>query len=255
MKRLRLPIAVIVTALVSFWYSIAKPEVLYRYRWTVEINTPTGVKSGSSVIETRLLENPGWLPDVGVAGTRVFGEAVFVDLGSGKNVIAILAKGSTGQADVDFCELVPSALGIRGCGGVAAMRPALAKAGSKIWPVPREATPTIVTFTDLNDPLTAKVVFASQYGSLSAIDAFAEILGQGYGLNNSTVEIVPSGLWPLNQIPLPFANPVTGTPVTKRIEGRILRLSDVNSWNRPLNELPWKADRFLAGSGAFKREL
>ena len=74
-----------------------------RYRVTLEIDTPDGVKSGSSVIGVRR-SNP---PDVvGVSlglrylitggplyPARYYGDAPFVDLGGGRHAIMLLGKG------------------------------------------------------------------------------------------------------------------------------------------------------------------
>ena len=58
----------------------------HKYRLTVEVETPDGVKSASGVLAV--------IPDRGYnrgGQTRTRGDAVFVDLGGGKNLVALLA--------------------------------------------------------------------------------------------------------------------------------------------------------------------
>src|SRR3546814_16079322 len=56
---------------------------------TVEVETPTGVRSGSSVIETTITKGPRTGQGSGLTATMK-GEAVAVDLGSGQTLFALL---------------------------------------------------------------------------------------------------------------------------------------------------------------------
>ncbi len=60
----------------------------YRYRMTVEIDTPQGVRTGSSVIEVATSQGSG-VPNRNL-GYRVRGEAVAVDLPARQTVFALL---------------------------------------------------------------------------------------------------------------------------------------------------------------------
>jgi hypothetical protein len=77
-------------ALIYGWYQINYPTCTFRYKLTAEVMTPEGLKSGSSVIEVSYssghpIPNPGrWSADT------VTGEAVYVDLGGGKNLFVLL---------------------------------------------------------------------------------------------------------------------------------------------------------------------
>jgi hypothetical protein len=85
---------------VYFGYKQLYPTYTYRYRLSVEVETPDGLRSGSSVIEVRYEMFPKIVTDRDHI-SRVFGEAVFVDLGRGKNVVALLASGPRGE-DVGY---------------------------------------------------------------------------------------------------------------------------------------------------------
>ena len=80
----------------AFVYETAQTYV-HRFRLTIEVDTPSGLKSGSSVLESAWGLKADWIPQTGGAvGNLRRGEAVFVDLGGGRNVIAILGLGPTG---------------------------------------------------------------------------------------------------------------------------------------------------------------
>ncbi|MEQ1648013.1 MAG: hypothetical protein ABL901_16940 [Hyphomicrobiaceae bacterium] len=54
------------------------------------------------------------------------------------------------------------------------------------------------------------------------IDVIAKTFGGGYAFKRALVEIVPSGIWPLSALDLPFnLLGLTGTPVTRGIEKRL----------------------------------
>jgi hypothetical protein len=61
-----------------------------RFRLSLEIDTPTGLKSGSSVITASFQETSWGLPEATGVRSYLRGEAVFVDLGGGKSVIMLL---------------------------------------------------------------------------------------------------------------------------------------------------------------------
>jgi hypothetical protein len=63
----------------------------YRYRLTVEVDTPDGLKTGSSVIEvSTALGGPNDIPSPGSLFTEARGEAVAVDLGERGVLFALL---------------------------------------------------------------------------------------------------------------------------------------------------------------------
>ena len=82
-----------------------------RFRIIIEVDTPDGIKSGSSVIETTYFESGGWGP-VEARGVRsqAKGQAVFVDLGEGRNLVAILGFGSNGTDESKIFDLTRVAL-------------------------------------------------------------------------------------------------------------------------------------------------
>jgi len=129
-----------------------------RYRMTVEIETPTGIRSGSSVREVRFSEGGDWFPfGESKAHADVVGEAVGVKLPSGQVVYALLA----GQAnDLNYASgLLGRTLGIN----------PKAKTGRyDIWPNPTGEIldlPLFAYFQDKSDPTTFKVISKEEFES------------------------------------------------------------------------------------------
>jgi hypothetical protein len=180
----------------AFYYSC--PD--HRYRLTIEIDTPEGVKSGSSVIAVYASDVKWGLPEAKGFRSRITGEAVFVDLGSGRNVIALLAHGKGAERNkMDFLA-----------------QAAFARAGLKVeWSEAKnlkgsavltgELVPTMVRFSNLDDPSTAKVVYATESYEVRdgqgryigkndrvAIDEFEAAFGLGYRFKRAWIEITRS---------------------------------------------------------------
>lgn len=169
-------------------YKLAYPTYIYRYRMTVEVMVGSTVHSGSSVIEIKINKQPQF-GDVGPYISHVRGEAVYVDLGRGRNVIALLASGPDAQDDDYPKYIVPNLFGLAFNDQDLAELSTLS--GSKV--LPSGQLPTFVTITDLDDPKTVRVV---------PLGAFPQIFGSDVHLKNVRIEM-------------------TGDPVTKRIEQKL----------------------------------
>lgn len=138
------------------------------------------MKSGSSVIETISFDS-GWGP-LEARGVRseARGEAVFVDLGGGRNVIAILGWGPDGRDTDKIYGLTRAAL-------APSQRvswkdePNLKGSGE----LPSDYIPTLITFSDLNDPKTARVVQPHD---------FPDVFGQGFRFRGAKVETTRDAL-------------------------------------------------------------
>ncbi len=65
---------------------------VHRFRLTVEVDTPDVPRSAASVIEVER-KAIRWPVRGGRYAHHVRGEAVYVDLGGGRNVVAVLAHG------------------------------------------------------------------------------------------------------------------------------------------------------------------
>jgi len=79
-------------------YAWKYPTYSYQFRITVEVDTVDGVKTGASVLQVRTNQFPYWVTlGNNNSNTWVRGEAVFVDLGRGRSLIALLALGENAE--------------------------------------------------------------------------------------------------------------------------------------------------------------
>jgi len=184
-------------------YKLFYPDYTYRYRLTVEIDTPDGVKSGSSVIEVHTIQWPKWLKGLfagNYSQSFVKGEAVFVDLGDGKNVVALLARGPEARlygmsrlAQRAFFSFPRESF----------MTPdntkKLASMLGEDKDLNGELIPTLISLSNVNDSKTAKVVYANELSKFNgsktsilvnkvAVDNMAT-LGKGVSFKRAYISI------------------------------------------------------------------
>jgi hypothetical protein len=175
----------------------------YRYRLTVEVETPEGVKTGSSVIEVRQSIGRTAMDGFGEqVFLRIRGEAVAVDLPDGRTLYALLRSGG----DVEWAARVIPLLS-PDAGDENSLDDFLLLEGKKElprkWTVQgpfnnASAYPMMVTFGDPADPTSVAQVDP---------DDLAAIFGEGVKLKRITVEL-------------------TDDPVTTGIEERLGWLSE-----------------------------
>jgi hypothetical protein len=141
--------------------------------------------------------------------TRTKGDAVFVDLGGAKNLVALLAHVDK-TVDLDGMNYV--ALRAYNAAGRKVSFNEMSRMTGAV-PVQGALIPILVTFADPADPRTARAVPPDQVEAA---------LGRGFHLHGISAEVVPNGLWPLD-----FGG-FLGEPVTRGIETRLPWLSAAN---------------------------
>ncbi|MBR0993918.1 hypothetical protein JQ580_24650 [Bradyrhizobium japonicum] len=175
----------------------------HKYRLTVEVTTPDGIKTGSGVLAV--------VPDRNYnrgGRTTMRGEAVFVDLGQngahGKNLIALLVHRQGPKLDFDDINYVA----LRAYGAARGNRVSFndIQRQTGVVPVQADQVPVLVSFGDPNAPGTARLV---------AGDNAEAVLGEGYAIRAVTVEVVPNGFWPID-----FGGAL-GVPVTRGLEAKL----------------------------------
>ena len=190
------PIALLAALVIGDQIRINRPA--HKYRLTLEVETPEGRKSASGVVAVH--------PDRSYTRrgqTRTLGDAVFVDLGQGKNLVALLAH-------IDKTVVLDDI-------NYVALRAYTAAQGKRVSfnemsrltgmvPVKDALIPVLVSFADPASPDTARAV---------APDDAEAVLGKGYRLQGITAEVVPNGYWPLD-----FGGAL-GEPVTRGIEAKL----------------------------------
>ncbi len=125
----------------------------YRFRMTVEVDTPQGLRTGSSVYQVSAYNTGSILPDAAKRDWQIKGEAVAVDLPGGRTLFALLRTGAhfTDMMGLSMNSLHPD---FEGTGydvvGVAG------DLASGDYPGPAEVAPAdyplLVTFRDMQDP-------------------------------------------------------------------------------------------------------
>lgn len=165
----------------------------YRYRLTVEVETPQGLRTGSSVFEVSGQETYAFAPPE-ATGVHSYadGEAVAVDLPSGQTLFALPRSEYQTDAAVAFAPMAYRALLIRKLGanpgsvdkihelkrqtGAAVLPRYVKLAGSR----PVNIYPMLVRFRDLRDPKSVEAVDPSD---------LAASFGRGTVLKRITVKI------------------------------------------------------------------
>jgi hypothetical protein len=217
------------------------PRASLRYRMTVEVETPAGLKTGSSVLESTLISGPNTGGASGLQST-LKGEAVAVDLPGGQTLFALLSSPSQHSASDYQDQLFNDAL-LAGAVSVPPM-PRLYKSAewvemrkvaSEIKPaltLPPALYPMLVWFKDIRDPKSVEAVEPR---------ALAVTFGAGVTLKRITLA-------------------VTSDAVTTGIEKRLAWLRDVGETRStlipdPPRLLKYASEIQLLEPSAFSTEL
>jgi hypothetical protein len=190
------PLALLAALVIGDQIRINRPG--HKYRLTLEVETPSGMRTASGVLAVT--------PDRGYSNggkTRTSGDAVFVDLGGAKHLVALLAH--PGQT-IDFDGI--NYVALRAYGEAGGQRVSFSQMSKMtgIVPVTGALIPLLVVFADPADPKNMRSV---------APDDLAAALGPGYRLHRITAEVVPNGFWPVD-----FGGPL-GEPVTRGIDAKL----------------------------------
>ena len=197
MKLLKWAGPVVLLAAIVIGDRIRTERPAHKYRLTVEVETPDGVRSASNVVSVHPYR--GYQPG---GKTTSRGEAVLVDLGGGKNLAALMLHDDGGRADFDGANFV-AMRAYQAAGRKIAFRDVGSQTGAV--PVTGELMPVLAS---VSDPANAATLARLMPDDLSP-------LGQGIRLRAVTVEAVPNGLWPLD-----FGGSL-GEPVTRGIATRL----------------------------------
>jgi hypothetical protein len=191
------PIALLAVLVIGDQIRINRPG--HKYRLAVEVETPEGVKSASGVMAVT--------PDRGYSRkghTQTSGDALFIDLGGGKNLLALLAHADNKMLDLDGINYVA----LRAYGASTGKRVPFSEMSQLrgVVPVKGELIPVLATFADPADPATMRIV---------PPENLEAIFGRGFRLRGLTAEVVPNGFWPID-----FGGAL-GEPVTRGIDAKL----------------------------------
>lgn len=215
MKRLGI-IALSIVALIGL-YKLSYPTYSCRYRMTVNVEVDGQLRSGSSVIEYSITKQMQFLPGVNPEKHDAEGQAVFVDLGGQRSLIALLKSGRYAE-DMNFpVRVVPEHFGLTNDRQLAALPGLRGK-----WDLAESDLPTLATLSDLSDSATLRIVRP---------DDLQQIFGRGIRWRGVTIEM-------------------TTDPVTCGLQGR---LPFMNSQKRILQTANQNPRRFIPDWYAFVR--
>jgi hypothetical protein len=223
------PLLILAALVVGDQIRINRPN--HKYRLTIEVETPEGVKSASSVMAVH--------PDRSYSRggkTTTRGDAVFVDLGGGKNLVALLAHV---EKSVEFDEINYVALRAYRAAGQNVSFNQMSRLTGTVA-VEGTVIPVLVSFADPADPGTARAVQP---------DSIESALGKGIRLRGISAEVVPNGVWPLD-----FGGPL-GDPVTRGIETKLPWLKEAdNPSGRALQAAGLRTGEGVEAKEAFTRK-
>jgi hypothetical protein len=171
------------------------------------------------------------------AADRACRSALFVDLGQGNNVVALLAYGDDGS-NFDNASFLPTRLfGARD--RRISFRDVKTLAGTPAVGVPEQLRPVFVSFADLADPKSARRINPADLGAS---------FGKDYRLQSVSLDVIANGFWPLD------VGGVLGEPVTRGIEARLPWLKIPGSAAVALQAAGLKAGGGFEPEAAFTRK-
>ena len=205
-------------------------EYSWRYKMTVEVKTPEGIKTGYAVREVNLILTPQYYGPKGEYSSKIHmkGEAVEVDLGERGVLFAITGGYWLGVDHGKNLPFYAFPINDEGFGGETTIKggeyySSLEKVKADLKP---ELYPLLVTFSDINDPKTVVAVLEVEpcnnqndenddcVGKPPHVtrDHFEELFGKGVHLENITIEM-------------------TNEPITWSISKKLPWLKDYNNKN------------------------
>ncbi len=193
--------ALIATLIGYVLWERAFPAQSLRYRLTVEVETPEGIKTGSSVIEVRYSQGTA-LGDVSGFQSRIWGEAVYVDLGQRGNLVVTLTRSESGRNTARGPSELPHILFDLDTKRLGSWGNPPAQ-GSR--DVPPEMLPTLVTFRDPADPMSVELVQPDQLKSS---------LGTGVRIARSSIQMTDDRATPRIESKLPWLSALLRNELT-----------------------------------------
>lgn len=192
--------AFIATAVVSLTGCGSAPTHSYRFKLTVEVTTPAGLRSGMSVYEVSAKSLNAILPDQADRTWSTKGEAVVVDLPGGQTLFALL---KTGAIHGDMASLSMEALDPAFNNDVveSARRISQGQGISSPAIVERTNYPVLVRFKNISDPKSIQNVNS---------DDLAAIFGTGFAVKRIFVEVSDAPVTAGIEKRLPSYGPETG---------------------------------------------
>lgn len=189
MKRAAIVLLSITLSLVILLPIVARrifgTPIHYGYRLHVQLNSPAGVLTGSSLY---VLNATRGRPYVTGGGPYMWGEAIVLTGNNGKKIVVAVPDNEFPRKVFDVkinYEEIENGHSI-------SSKLANIPEGSKLILHARDLPP-IFTFDDINDPNSVKVLRYSR--GPAQIDRFDEVMGQGWGFLGAQIEMISVPSW------------------------------------------------------------
>lgn len=157
------------------WFSmivfVNLPTTPMVYRFGLDVNTPSGIISGHTMIE--VVDKRTAVSRIVGGFLKIKGDAIVIDLGDGKILVALLAFTNDTSGTMTLSELPLRAA--RFTTGYHQPTPPTHK--DKLYLSP-EDIPIMVTFSDINNPRTMQRVYPNK---------LSEVFGPGYSFKNAWI--------------------------------------------------------------------
>lgn len=201
-------------------YFLTYPVITWKQKLMVEVETPEGVVSGSSVVKAIMTYKPSSLPEASGASKTIRGEATVIELPNERYLFVLLGD-PIAMAQHSFADKIMGTENAKP-GGNSDYFSKLSDIQESV-PLERDRYPLFVTFDNLDDPSSVKEVDPNNLRA---------IFGDGYGLKFVTLEITDEAMT-VGEVEkqLPWLNEY----VNKHFDGQ--RYETINSKNRFANSL------------------
>lgn len=187
---LNLALTILIFAGLKLVWDINFPSATVRYRVTVSIETPEGLKTGSAVREMRVATEPKIFPEQHSIHSFVYGEAVVIDLGVNGRLFAVM--------DINDYQIFYRTIPVPKYGSIISSLHFLRNLKSgPITSVPLSARPEIIRFRDLKDPASLEMIYQvvavnvpnQSSPRYQVNDNFEKIFGSGVRLKDVTLQV------------------------------------------------------------------
>lgn len=159
---------------------------IYRYKITINIETPDGIKSGSAIRELIVQQQPRITPET-TSSARTRGEAVVIDMGNKGALFGLINYDSYYELLYAF-DYVSGAFTDKGLEFFDNL-----KVGQKAELTKKQYWPRLVRFKDINDPMSVEQVWGTEFDVKQQehlrVDRLEDIYGAGSEIKSVTVEI------------------------------------------------------------------
>lgn len=181
-KIIKLLILALIILFPTACWKIRYPSYTYRYKVIVEVETPEGLKTGSSVVEVHTNQYPGWLilssSDV-ASEMKIKGEGTIVDITEGKTLFVLL-NGAVSEGRPHA--LIHSAIPVPSDeykNDIRKFNKFYGTLKDARGVLPKDKYPRMVYFEDINQPISVKKINQENFG---------EVFGEGVNIKQIIVE-------------------------------------------------------------------